>query len=530
LLKSLLRPLPATLVLVVIWTVWRLAFLAHTGVPQPAVHDEFSYLVGADTFAHGRLANPPHAFAKFFESPHLIVHPTYASKFPPGQAMFLALGEVVFGSPFYGVILGNILMLLTVCLMLFEWVSPQWAVAVSAMFGLMLWPGMYWTDSYWGGSVAASGGALVLLGIGIHRKKQTVLAGALFAIGVLLLFWTRPFEGGVFTLLVLIGFGKEIWQKRRASVLLTVLSLLVVGGAWSCYDNYAVTGNLFLFPHILHQRQYQVQPLFWFQPLRPEPTYSSPRLAALHGLNGLERKDYYDGGHGGWRRVVSRTLGPLSTLRFEFGAAILLMLLVPVAWREPLYRKMVIVSGLFLLALGTETVRFEHYTAPVWAALALLIAVWAEHAWNLRVRKVPIGAVLVLLALLSPVLFTPVFLPMVDSLLPRPIGLFFSRAPSKDKWPDRRAALIRLLSARQKPQLVIVRYPLPGWRVPEEWVYNGADIDHQRVVLAHDFGPEQDQALLNYYPDRTAWLLTFNPETGLEHLQPYPRKTGNYAN
>ncbi len=522
------KPLPATLMLVLLWTVCRLWFLAHRGVPQPVIQDEFSYLLGADTFAHGRMANPPPPLGKFFESPHILVRPTYASKYPPGQALFLALGQSFLGSPFYGVPIGNALMLFAICLMLTVWVPLQWAVSVSTMFALCLQPSMYWTNSYLGGSVAASGGALVLLGIGLYRKKPTPVAGVTFALGALLLFWTRPFEGGVFTITVLVVFAREIWRNRRVGVLVATVSVLAAGGLWTCYDNRAVTGDPLLLPYLLHDRQYNATPVFWFLPLRAGHVYSHPRLASEHGVQGWEASVYRENRNlPAWQFFGFELFESVLTLSPSLRIGVLLALLVPVAWRQPLYRRMVAVIGVFTLALAAETFHSEHYAAPVWPALALMIAVWAQRAWSPRVLRQPVGAATVILALASPAIVS----------IPHHLSRLSAASSSQGRgsetvassWSDRRAALIRGLSALSRRQLVIVRYPSPDWNVVEEWVYNGADIDRQQVVFAHDLGPEQNRELLKYYPDRRALLLTFDAVSGQERMVPYPSPPGEHS-
>jgi len=431
--------------------------------------------------------------------------------------MFLALGEILLGSPFYGVMISDDLMLLTFGLMLLSWVKPRCAVLVCALFALVLAPGMYWTDSYWGGAVAASGGALLFLGIGLSRKRQTPLAGAVLAVGILLLFWSRPYEGGVLTLAVLGVFAGELWRGRRIAMFATALALFVAGLAWTAYDDSAVTGSPFLLPYVLHQRQYEIVPNFWFLPIGPQRRYDNARLDAEHGVNGWEASKYLD-----TRRRLQSPIDLLPpALQMEGFPVIalgLLTLVAPLARGDPRFVKVTLVAAAVWLALACETFHFEHYRAPLWVPIALMIAFWAERARDFWDRRPVDRGVLFLVILVA-------MLPLGARLIAyqRPLWEKGTGISSPDLWSNRRAALIRRLSVLGSPELVIVRYPSPNWHIEQEWVYNSANIDQQRVIFAHDLGAEEDRALLDYYPNRLAVLLTFDPVSGREELHPYPR-------
>lgn len=75
--------------LILIWVTWG------APVPSPRINDEVSYRLQADIFAQGHWSEPSPPLAEFFEQPHVLVTPVVASKYPPGNALVLALGSLV---------------------------------------------------------------------------------------------------------------------------------------------------------------------------------------------------------------------------------------------------------------------------------------------------------------------------------------------------------------------------------------------------------------------------------------------------
>jgi hypothetical protein len=483
----------------------RIALLAQLPVPNPGIHDEFSYLLMGDTFVHGRLANPPHPLWRSFETFHVLWFPTYASKYPPAQGLVLAFGELL-GSPWIGVLLSAAAMAAAFVWMLQAWIPARWAFLAGVLAALRLCVASYWINSYWGGAVAAIGGALVLGAFGRINRRPSLAMGILLGLGVAILFNSRPYESVFFCIPVAMAIlfwlrrqFREV-ETRRAALRLVVIPvgviLLLAGGMMARY-NWRVTGHATLPPYAYDARLHDRAAMFVWQTPKPPIHYDNAEMENFY--NQYERLAY-DRSWATFKSVFQDKWEHCS-LAFLWPACWLLVPGIFFLYRDARFRLLLFTLLAVLFGYCLVVWPGPHYLAPATAIVFATLVQSIRHLRTIRIFRRPIGAALsrvIVLALLFDV-----------------TQLVAQRLGDSQGWGgwglSDRADLLHELESTPGEHVVLVRYG-PDHSVHEEWVFNSADIDASKVIWARDLPGEVNDQLLRYYPDRTIWLAT--PDTG----------------
>lgn len=506
------RPFVCCVAIGVFTMLVRLALLPWIGIPEPMINDEFSYLLGGDTFASGRVTNPSHAMWVHFETFHVLQRPTYASKYPPGQALCLALGQRVMGHPWFGVWFSAGLMCASICWMLQGWLRNGWAVLGGLLTATQIGILSPWMNSYWGGALSATGGALMLGALPrlIRASQWHHLLAA--AAGFIILLNTRPYEGTLLTAAVLLAFVRwpeskslrtRVSRLFRIDQILPTLVLLIAAFAAMSYYNFRVTGSPLSLPYIVHEKQYSYAPLFIWQTPRVEPVY---RHSIMHEYWVNWSASYYFKA----RKQPVRVPASLMIEGRGLFCAVSDVLIIPVlvcAWlfSLPSIRAALLITAVFLIGLLQVSWVLAHYLAPL-AGMFFLFAMQGLRYLRLlrpagKTSSVNLPAVIVAVC--------------VGSFL---LAIVTRRNEPQSRFVQQRRSVLQSLTRDASRHLVIVRYP-ESHNIHEEWVYNAADIDGSPIVWARDMGQEENRELVKYFAGRKAWLLV--PTEGAATLLPY---------
>ncbi|MBV8051861.1 MAG: hypothetical protein JOZ80_11770 [Acidobacteriaceae bacterium] len=500
--KSLARRKTVSVALVGILVIAvRVLLVSVLGIPTPSTHDEFSYLLAADTFAHGRWTNPPHPMWEHFETFHVIQHPTYMSMYPPGQGAALAIGELL-GHPWIGQLLVTAAMCSALCWMLQAWLPPAWALLGGLLAVLRLGIFSYWMNTYWGGAFAALGGALVFGALPRIKRYSRMQDALLMASGLVILANTRPYEGLIFSLPVAASLLAWLTKPERPQfslvlgrVLIPMLVILAIGAAVMGYYDHRTTGSALLMPQRLNRLTYSQAKYFFWQKPQPPPLYHHQVMQSFY----QHEFDYFEQGRtvtGFFRHAAKK----IQLLWMFFLGPVLTIPLLAFPWiiGDRRLRFPLIAGAVFVVGLAVETWVYPHYFAPATGILYLLLLQCMRHLRFWRRRGKATGASLVQAI---PAICIAMVVLRVAALL--------VHVQIEQAWPkgnQARAQIERSLEHSPGLHLVLVRYS-SAHNPDQEWVYNAADIDESKVVWARDMGDSDNRELLNYYRNRHIWLL-----------------------
>jgi hypothetical protein len=405
--------------------------------------------------------------------------------------------------------------------MLQAWLPARWALAGGLL--LTIYPTVHfmewenWGQTYWGGQMAAMGGALLYGGLwrAVRRGGSRWALGIVGA-GLAILANSRPYEGLAVSLpagtvlaarLVRIG-----WREGAMAAWAwawPLVTVLAATGAAMAHYNARVTGNPLRLPYLEHEATYAVAPLFHFLPPRPTPPLYFRADGALnpdyqlrykfhHAVFELMCYEKYATPAGRWNELVNK-----GDRLFFFYLLPLVAAPSGLLWLRRSPRTWLAALAVLAVCAGTALTTWTapHYVAPLLAPL-LFLCVQGLRVW---VVARPLGLWMARVVLLGSAV-----------VLAGDAVLHGGRRAADPQAGFRyvRAGVAEQVSAVEGRHLIFVRYG-PEHCPSAEWVANRADIPGARVVWARSLGPRgegeelsrRDRELIARLPGRTVWVL-----------------------
>jgi hypothetical protein len=455
----------------------------------------------------------------------MLQHPFYVSVRPVGDGLIMALGQILTGIPWIGVLIANAAMCCALHWMLASVFGRPWPLIGSGILILRMSVFTLFVNSYWGQALAATGGMIVLgVALRVMGRGWSISNACMTLIGIGLLASSRIYEG----VLLCVPLGVAAFIKafkhlrnpdRRRSLyqfaLVTVAGGAIIGAGLAFY-NVKTTGSAMKPAYLVWRNSQTIAPTFIFQKLHTGP----------HTYYNLQDLQFYT------NFEVSSFHFAKASLKFYFWALLLRAgdvyrlylrpLLLPgllvsfLAIRRPAVKLayLVLIAGMIgqmLLSFGMPI-----YEAPYLGAAYLLVMNGLTEL--VKIGRWHRGASMVATNLIAIAIMFGVQLRASAN----------TNFVYEDPWyhygygsrQQNRAEVERKLDDLPGKHLVIVRYE-QGHPCIFEWVWNGAEIDQQKIVWARELEPASTATLVRYYKDRQAWLLRVNGNDA--RLSEYPK-------
>jgi hypothetical protein len=194
-----------------LWTIV-IAITWGTLAPVAVYHDELSYALQAKLFASGRWTAPSPPLSELWAQAHVIVAPVMASKYPPGHALLLAVGELLGSQALVVFALAFLRGALTFAL---ARRLSNGVVALATSVFLLQGDTLHWGASFFSETTTS---ALLLVCWyalaryhGVHQTRWLALLAA--ALGWCAI--TRPVTGLAFALPIGVVVLRDAWRTRR---------------------------------------------------------------------------------------------------------------------------------------------------------------------------------------------------------------------------------------------------------------------------------------------------------------------------